>query len=328
MFSIPALDEVLGAKVLLKAETEQVTGSFKYRGALNMLLSLSPEEQRNGVVAASSGNHGAAVALLARDLHIPAVLVVPVDAPRVKVAAIREHGAEIRFYQPGHDDRDAITATIADDRGMKILPSSNDPSIVAGNGTVALELLEEAGDLDRLLVPVGGGGLAAGCATVAKALQPSIEVFGVEPTGADDTAISLHEHRHASIRPPRTIADGLRHETPGAFTLAINRRLLDDIDTVSDAQVAQAMAMLWRHGNVVCEPSGACALADVLAHRDRLVPPNGREGPARIGVVLSGGNVDSDRFRELTAPYLGEQAQSRLPEIAARRSCRPVAFSV
>jgi threonine dehydratase len=295
---LPELDSALDAQVFLKAEPYQLTGAFKIRGALNKLLTFSPAELRHGVVAASSGNHGKAVALLARQFSVPAVLVLPQDAPLLKIEAVRREGARVVLYDPVHDDRDAITAALAAETGGRILPSSDDPAVAAGHGTVALELFAATGPLDLLVVPVGGGGLAAGCATVAKALYPDIETIGVEPVGGDDTAQSLRAGQRLTMSaPPQTLADGLRHRTPGRFTFEVNRRLLDQVATVDDDQIAAAMAMAWQHGRLMVEPSGACALAAVLARRPET------EGK-RIGVVLSGGNVAPDRFHELIAPHL------------------------
>ncbi|MET9144618.1 threonine/serine dehydratase [Streptomyces sp. NPDC004042] len=297
VLTLPEFDTELGAQLFLKAELHQVTGAFKIRGALNKLLSLPPGALRRGVVAASSGNHGRAVATLARGLAVPAVLVLPADAPAAKLDAVRREGARVVLYDPVHDDRDALTAGIAAEEGMSVLPSSDDPVVAAGHGTLALELFATTGPLDRLVLPVGGGGLAAGCATVAKALYPGIEVVGVEPRGGDDTARSLRAGHRVSVRTPDTLADGLRHRTPGRFTFEVNRRLLDSVVTVDDSEIAAAMGELWRHGRLVVEPSGACALAAVRARRP---DPAG----LRVGVVLSGGNVDEERFHRIIAPHV------------------------
>nr|UNQ78297.1 hemin transporter [Microbispora sp.] len=289
---LPVLDAAVGASVVLKAETYQHTGAFKYRGALNKLLTLDPALVGRGVVAATSGNHGRAVARLAAERGIQALLVLPSDVPEAKLHAVREHDANIVFYDPLKDDRDTITAELSADRGLVPLPSSDDPDVAAGHGTVALELFAQAGPLDQLLVPVGGGGLAAGCATVAKTLCPDAKVIGVEPVDGDDTAQSLRRGRHVSIAPPRTIADGLRHQTPGRFTFEVNGKLLDGVEVVTDGEMATAMRFLWEHARIMAEPSGACALAALLAGRLR---PIGR----RIGVVVSGGNITIERFRQI-----------------------------
>jgi threonine dehydratase len=303
---LSALDARLGATLHLKAELHQLTGAFKIRGALNKLLSLPPEARSRGVVAASSGNHGQAVALLAQMLTVPAVLVLPQDAPAMKLEAVARRGARIVTYDPVRDDRDAITARIAAEEGLAVLPSSDDPVVAAGHGTVALELLAETGRLDRLVLPVGGGGLAAGCATVAKALYPGIEVVGVEPAEGDDTARSLRAGHRVHVPAPTTLADGLRHQSPGRFTFEVNRKLVDRIETVSDDEIAAAMGALWTHGRLMAEPTGAVALAGVLARR-----PDARG--LRMGVVVSGGNVDSEVFRRIVAPYVGEQEAWAVP---------------
>ncbi|WP_262062086.1 threonine/serine dehydratase [Streptomyces sp. STR69] len=297
VLTLPELDTELGAQIFLKAELHQITGAFKIRGALNKLLTLPPDTLRKGVVAASSGNHGRAVATLARGLAVPAVLVLPADAPAAKIEAVRREGARVVLYDPVRDDRDALTACIAAEEGLQILPSSDDPVVAAGHGTLALELFATTGPLDRLVVPVGGGGLAAGCATVAKTLYPDIEVIGVEPRDGDDTARSLRAGHRVSVPTPDTLADGLRHQSPGRFTFEVNRCLLDTVVTVDDDEIAAGMGELWRHGRLVVEPSGACALAAVLARRP---DPAGR----RVGVVLSGGNVDEERFHRIIAPHV------------------------
>ncbi|MFJ6141520.1 threonine/serine dehydratase [Kitasatospora sp. NPDC092286] len=291
---LPELDAELGASVFLKAEMYQHTGAFKYRGALNKMLMLDPADLRRGVIAGSSGNHGKAVAGLAESFGVPALLVLPRDVPGAKLEAVRACGAEVVFYDPVHDDRDVITRGLAAERGLVLLPSSDDPDVAAGHGTVALELFEETGGVDHLLMPVGGGGLAAGCATVAKALDPGVTVTGVEPAEGDDTARSLLAGRRVEIVPPRTLADGLRHRTPGSFTFEVNRRLLDGVAVVTDRELEAAMRFLWKYGRIITEPSAACGVAALLAGR---VEPAG----ARIGVVLSGANIDDDRFRRIVS---------------------------
>ncbi|MFI7673256.1 threonine/serine dehydratase [Actinophytocola sp. NPDC049390] len=288
---LPELDAATGAVVVLKTENHQRTGAFKIRGALNKLLTLDPGTLR-GVVAGSSGNHGRAVAALAEEFGLPAVLVLPSDAPATKVAAVLAHGARVVRYDPRAGDRDEIVADIARRDGFAVLASSDDPDVAAGHGTVALELFEQAGALDVLVVPVGGGGLAAGCATVAKARCPWIEVVGVEPAGGDDTARSLAAGRRVTVPTPDTLADGLRHRVPGRFTFAVNRRLLDRVVSVEDGEIAAAMAFLWTRGRLTAEPSGACATAAALAGR---LETAGR----RVGVVVSGGNVAPQQFHKI-----------------------------
>ncbi len=298
VIQLPELDALVGGTVLLKAEIYQRTGAFTSRGALNTFLSRPPQHRAGGVGAGSSGNHAQAVALLAAEAGIPAVLVMPRDAPQMKVAAVRQHGARVVFYHPGREDRDRVTAALAAELGASVLPSSDDPQVAAGHGTVALELLDQVGTIDQLVVPVGGGGLAAGCATVVAAVQPEASVIGVEPLEGNDTAQSLEAGYRVHIGVPVTLADGLRHQHPGRFTLDVNRRLLSGIATVSDEEIVAAMVFLWEHGRLIVEPSGACALAAVLSDPERWA---GR----RTAVILSGGNVDDAGFLRVT----GHQVQ-------------------
>jgi threonine dehydratase len=286
----PELDHALGTKVACKAENLQRTGAFKLRGALNHMLTLPAATLARGVIGASSGNHGHALAVAARMLGTRAVVVVPGDAPLVKADAIAANGAQVCRYDRRTADRDAIVARIAVSQGLSVVPSADSPQVMAGAGTVALETLQELPSAEVLLVPVGGGGLAAGCATIAKHLHPAIEVIGVEPASGDDTARSVRAGRRVVIPPPATIADGLAHTSPSAGCFAINQRLLDDVVTVADDAIAAAMALCLRYLHVVVEPSGACALAALVAGR---LPA--RRG--KIAVVLSGGNVDWHTFR-------------------------------
>ena len=295
VLSSSQLDNLLGLRLMVKAEHRQRTGSFKLRGALNHLLALDGTGRRAGVVAASSGNHGIAVAEAALVTEMTAVLVVPADVPPVKADAIRQRGARLVTFDRFTTDRDVVTAALALREGRSTVPSSDDCAVMIGCGTVALELLEQAGELDALVVPVGGGGLAAGCASVAAGLRPTLPVYGVEPAGADDTALSIRQGTRCTIAAPTTIADGLRHRCPGELTFPINQRLLHDVLLVSDETIVEAMRLLWDHFGDRVEPSGACALAGVIAHADRF-----RGG--RVAVIASGGNVDSAHFAEVTAP--------------------------
>lgn len=292
MLSSPELDQALGVHVACKAENLQRTGAFKLRGALNHMLTLPAPSLALGVIGASSGNHGHALAVAARTLGTRAVVVVPDDAPAVKVDAITASGAQVHRYDRRAADRDAIVARIADSQGLSVVPSADSSQVMAGAGTVALEIMQELPRPGALLVAVGGGGLAAGCATIAKHTHPGIKVIGVEPASGDDTARSLRAGQRVVIPPPATIADGLTHTTPSPRTFAINQRLLDDIVTVDDHAIAEAMALCLRHLRVVVEPSGACGLAALVA---RKLP----ETCGRIAVVLSGGNVDWYTFRVL-----------------------------
>ncbi|MFI7060631.1 threo-3-hydroxy-L-aspartate ammonia-lyase [Kribbella sp. NPDC050124] len=286
------LDERVGARVFLKAENLQRIGAFKFRGAYNAVSRLTPEQLRYGVAAYSSGNHAQAVALAARIAGTKAVILMPADAPTTKVAATRGYGAEVVTYDRYAQDRAGLAKELASERGLTLIPPYDHYDVMAGQGTVALELIEETGPLDALLVPVGGGGLMAGCATAATALAPGIRMIGVEPAAGDDHARSLAAGERVEIDVPRTIADGQAISTPGELTFAVNRRLVDSVALVSDNEIVAAMAFAFERLKIVLEPSGASALAALLAGRIQPLPE-------RVGVVLSGGNVGLDRFVEL-----------------------------
>lgn len=288
------LDRLTGATVWLKAETFQRGGAFKFRGAYNFISRLDAPSLALGVAAYSSGNHAQGVALAAQLLDVPAVIVMPSDAPPAKLAATRGFGAEVVTYDRATQDREAVAAAIAEERGMTIVPPYEHPHIMAGQGTVATELIDEVGDIDVLVVPVGGGGLAAGCSTAAKAMVPGVEVYGVEPQGADDTLRSLRAGKRVRIDPPTTIADGQLAETPGRLTFQVNRRLLHDVVTVSDDEILDAMAFAFDRLKLVTEPSGATALAAALTSKVDVAG-------FRVGVVISGGNVGLGRFHALFA---------------------------
>ncbi|NUP38415.1 MAG: threo-3-hydroxy-L-aspartate ammonia-lyase [Streptomyces sp.] len=286
------LDELVGAEVFLKCENFQRVGAFKFRGAYNAASRLTPEQLTRGIAAYSSGNHAQAVALAARELGTTAVIVMPEDAPRSKVDATVGYGAEIVTYDRYTEDRVAVGQALAAERGLALIPPYEHPHVMAGQGTAALELLEETEELDALIVPVGGGGLIAGSATAAKGLHPRIRVLGVEPEAGDDTKRSLEAGRRISVPVPRTIADGQALDTPGELTFSVNRRLVDGIALVSDDEIRDAMRFAFERLKIVVEPSGATPIAALLA---------GRAGspPRRIGVIVSGGNVDADRFARL-----------------------------
>jgi len=289
------LDERTGSTAFLKAECLQRGGAFKFRGAYNMISSLGPEERERGVVAYSSGNHAQAVSLAARLLGTSATILMPADTPPAKLEATPGYGAEIVTYDRYTEDREALGAALAAERGgLALVPPYEHPLIMAGQGTAALELLEDVPGLDALLVPVGGGGLIAGCATAAKALRPGIRVIGVEPEAGDDTRRSLEAGERVRIPVPRTIADGQQADIPGELTFAVNRQVVDTIVTVSDAEILDAMAFLFDRMKLVTEPSGASAAAALLAGR-------AEAGGARVGVIISGGNVGAARFAELMA---------------------------
>jgi threo-3-hydroxy-L-aspartate ammonia-lyase len=289
-----SLDEAAGATVLLKAENLQRVGAFKFRGAYNTVASLAPEERARGVATVSSGNHAQAVALAARLLGVPAVILMPHDAPPGKRAATEGYGAEVVTFDRYAEDREALLAALVADRGLVPVHPYDDPRVMAGQGTVALELLEDAGPLDVLLVCLGGGGLLAGCATVVKALSPETRVIGVEPEAGDDFQRSLAAGERVRIPVPRTIADGQQLPMPGALTFPVVRARVDEVVTVSDADIIRTMRFLFERVKTVAEPSGASALAALLAGK---VDAAG----ARVGVTISGGNVGADRFGELMA---------------------------
>ncbi|AIS01883.1 threo-3-hydroxy-L-aspartate ammonia-lyase [Streptomyces glaucescens] len=287
------LDALVGAETLLKCENFQRVGAFKFRGAYNAISRLTPEQLARGVAAYSSGNHAQAVALAARELGTTAVIVMPEDAPASKREATAGYGAEIVSYDRYTGDRVAIAEALATERGLTVIPPYEHPHIIAGQGTAALELLEEAGELDALLAPVGGGGLIAGSATAAKGLRPGIRIIGVEPEAGDDTKRSLEAGRRISIPVPRTIADGQALHTPGELTFSVNRRLVDEIVLVSDDEIKAAMRFAFERLKIVVEPSGATPLAALLSGRVT-------DLPHRVGLIVSGGNIDTARFARLT----------------------------
>jgi threonine dehydratase len=291
-----ALDRLVGTQVFLKCENLQRAGAFKFRGAYNSASRLSAAQLATGLATYSSGNHAQALALVARELGTTAVIVMPEDAPRSKLDAVRGYGAEVVTYDRYREDRVAIGEQIARERGLTLIPPYEHPHVIAGQGTAALELMEDVTDLDALVVPVGGGGLVAGSATIATALRPGIRVIGIEPEAGDDTKRSLSAGHRVAIPVPHTIADGQAAETPGELTFSINQRLLDSVELVSDAEIRDAMRFAFERLKLVVEPSGATGLAALLAGRlDHKV--------ARTGVIISGGNIDSRRFIEvLTAP--------------------------
>ena len=290
-----SIDERAGLRVFLKCENLQRTGSFKIRGASNLILSLSPDEVARGVVAFSSGNHAQATAIAAKYAGAPATIVMPEDSPRSKVEATRAAGARIVTYDRMREDREAIAARVLSERGGTLVPPFDHPMIMAGQGTAALELLEDipAPDApDALVVCVGGGGLAAGCATIAKSMRPGIRVFGVEPAMANDAALSLAAGERITIPPPDTIADGLRTPSTGKLTFPVLQRHLEKILLVSEAEIRATMRFVLERMKILIEPSGAVALAAVLFG---MLP---REIES-AGVVISGGNVDFDLLKTL-----------------------------
>ena len=286
------LDRLTGATVYIKAESFQRGGAFKFRGAYNMISRLDKASLALGVAAYSSGNHAQAVAMAAALLGTTAVIVMPADTPPAKLAATRGYGAEVVLYDRTTEDREALGAALAAERGLTLIPPYEDPLIMAGQGTVATELIDDVGDIDVLMAPVGGGGLIAGCATAAKAMVPGIEVYGVEPETGDDTHQSLAAGKRVRIDPPRSIADGQLIDIPGRLTFQVNRRLLNGITLVSEDQILAAMAFAFDRLKIVTEPSGATALAAAMAGDVDITG-------LRVGVIISGGNVGLRRFLEL-----------------------------
>lgn len=289
------LDDELGASVFAKAECFQRAGAFKIRGAYNAVAAMGPAERSRGVAAYSSGNHAQAVALAARLHDVPAVILMPNDAPALKVAATRGYGAEVVFYDRYREERTTVGDALAADRGMTLIPPFDHWDVIAGQGTVALELFDEIGDLDVLVVCVGGGGLISGCATVAAARDTGVVVIGVEPEAGDDVKQSLEQDRIVTIPTPRTIADGQQTTAPSPRTFAVARERVDRIVTVTDAQIVDTMRFAFERMKVVLEPSGASALAALRAG----AVPDVVGSRARVGVTLSGGNVAATRFASL-----------------------------
>jgi threonine dehydratase len=287
-----SVDERAGLRVFLKCENLQRGGAFKIRGASNLILSLPPEQLECGVVAFSSGNHAIATAMAAKHVGAQATIVMPEDAPRSKMEPTRALGARIITYNRSIDDRERMAARILKETGGTLVPPFDHPMIMAGQGTAALELLDDAPDLDALVVCISGGGLLAGCATIAKSMKPGIRIFGVEPELANDTALSFAAGERVTIPPPDSIADGLRAPAPGILTFPVMQRHVERILLVSEAEIRATMRFLLERVKILVEPSGAVALAAVLFG---MLP---REiGSA--GVVLSGGNVDIDFLKTL-----------------------------
>jgi threonine dehydratase len=293
------LDALTRARAVLKAENLQRVGAFKFRGAYNALASLSAAERERGVATVSSGNHAQALALASRLLGVRATILMPTDSPAIKRAAVEGYGAEVVPFDRYEQERDQLLRELVAERRLTAVHPYDDERVMAGQGTAALELLEQAGPLDALLVPVGGGGLIAGCATVVGALAPGTRVIGVEPEAGDDTRRSLEAGRRVTIPVPRTIADGQQVTAPGELTFPVIRERVDAIVTVTDEEIVDAMRFAFERLKLVLEPSGACALAALLA---------GRAPADEVGVLLTGGNVDAERFGQLIEG--GASAQS------------------
>lgn len=287
-----SVDQRAGMRVFLKCENLQRGGAFKIRGASNMILSIPAEDLRRGVVAFSSGNHAQAVAIASKYVGAQATIVMPADAPRSKMEPTRELGAQIVTYDRFREDREAIAAKIRQETGGTVVPPYDHPLIMAGQGTAALELLEDFPDLEALVVCVGGGGLLSGSATIAKAMRSGIRVFGVEPERASDVFQSVAKGERVTIPAPDTIADGLRTPSPGKLTFPVIQKLVESILLVSEDEIRATMRFLMERVKIVVEPSGAVSLAAVLFGK---LPP----GFSSAGVVISGGNVDFDFLKTL-----------------------------
>jgi threonine dehydratase len=280
-----SLDEVTGNNVFLKCENFQRMGAFKFRGAYNAISRLTPEQAAHGVVTFSSGNHAQAVALAGRLLGVKTTVVMPTDAPAVKLTATKNYGAEVVTYDRETMNREELTLKLVADHGYTLIPPFDHPDVIAGQGTAAKELIDEVYSLDMLLVPCGGGGLLSGCAVYTRYALPNCKIIGVEPETADDATRSFYTGTLQTVRSPKTIADGLRTESLGNITFPTIQKNVDEMITVSDADILETMYYLWTRTKIVVEPSGATALAPLFKGR---LPVHGK----RIGVVLSGGNVD------------------------------------
>lgn len=286
------VDGRTGASVFFKCENFQRMGAFKFRGAYNALSNLDDERRRAGVVAFSSGNHAQAVALAGRLLGIPAAIVMPSNAPEVKLEATKGYGAEVVTYDPRTQDREQIARDLAESRGLTVIPPFDHPHIVAGQGTAAKELIEDVGALDYLLVPCGGGGLISGCAIAANHLSPGIKVVGVEPAAGDDVTRSFKSGTLQSVHNPDTIADGARTSSAGAVTFPLILRHVHAMLTVTDAELVRAMFYIWERMKIVVEPTGALGAAALFEGK---LDTRGK----RVGIIVSGGNVDFKSIAKL-----------------------------
>lgn len=300
VLSSRVLNETLGAEVFFKCESFQRTGAFKFRGAYNALANMSRSQQKAGVVAYSSGNHAQAIALSGRLLGIATTIVMPHDAPAAKREATRGYGARIVMYDRYTEKRDEIAAELARQEGLAVVPPFNHPDVIAGQGTAGKELFESVGDLDALLVCLGGGGLLSGCALAAKALSPSCLVYGVEPEAGNDAQLSFRGGKIVTIDPPRTLADGAATTAIGDLTFGVMRQTVKDVLTVTDAEIIQTMRWFAQRMKLVVEPTGCLAAAAVMQNRLPIEPG------MRIGVLISGGNVDLSAYGQLLAGSIND----------------------
>ena len=286
------------AELFFKCENLQRMGAFKFRGAYNALAQFTPGQRKAGVLAFSSGNHAQAIALSAQLLEMPAVIVMPKDAPALKITATRGYGAEVVLYDRYTEDREVLSARIAAERGMTLIPPYDHPHVMAGQGTAAKELFDAVGALDQLFVCVGGGGLISGCAVAARELAPQCEVIGVEPEAGNDVQQSFRKGEIVHIDVPRTIADGAQTQRPGRLTFPVIRELVRDVVTVSDAQLVRTMRFFAERMKLVVEPTGCLGAAAVL---EGARPVQGK----RVGVIVSGGNIDLARYAQLLTQDIG-----------------------
>ncbi|KVT70407.1 serine dehydratase [Burkholderia ubonensis] len=286
------LNELIGAEVYVKCENFQRMGAFKFRGAFNALSKFSPEQRKAGVVAFSSGNHAQGIALSAQILGIPATIVMPHDAPASKIAATKGYGADVVVYDRYAEDREAIGRRLADEQGLTLIPPYDHPDVIAGQGTAAKELFDEVGALDALFVPMGGGGLLSGTALSTRALTPQCALYGVEPEAGNDGQRSLRSGQIVHIDTPKTIADGAQTQHIGNYTFAIIKRDVNDILTASDADLVNAMKFFATRMKMIVEPTGCLGLAAALNAKESL---KGK----RVGIIISGGNIDLERFCSL-----------------------------
>ncbi|MDQ0070294.1 threonine dehydratase [Variovorax boronicumulans] len=287
-------NERWGAKFFFKCENFQRMGAFKFRGAFNALSKFDAEQRKGGVIAFSSGNHAQAIALSARLLSMPAVIVMPKDAPAAKVAATQGYGAEVVLYDRFTEDREALTKKLAQERGMTMIPPYDHPDVLSGQGTAVKELIEETGPLDHLFVCLGGGGLLSGSALSARALSPDCKIYGVEPEAGNDGQQSFRTGKIVHIETPKTIADGAQTQHLGQYTFGIIQRDVNDIFTVTDDQLVEAMRFFAERMKMVVEPTGCLAFAGAIAAGKAIAGQ-------RVGIVISGGNVDLSRYAALLA---------------------------
>ena len=285
-------DRLLGASLFFKCENFQRMGAFKFRGAFNAISMLKPEQRQKGVVCFSSGNHAQAVALSGQLLGVKTAIFMPVDAPPLKIEATRSYGGEVILFDRFKDDREALAGALANERGMTLIPPYDHPDVIAGQGTAAMELIEEVGPLDFLLVCLGGGGLLAGSALAARALSPHCKIYGVEPEAGNDVQQSFASGKIVKIATPKTIADGAQTQSAGLITFPIIQRHVDGIVTATDAQLVEGMKFFAERMKMLVEPTGALSFA---AARHAGLPIQAK----RVGVIVSGGNVDLQRFAEL-----------------------------